>query len=124
MSDNRAFWWMIPARLLGRLRTPLWSAADADREALGRLPVVVVGVVLPLIAIALAVVPSLIHALATRPFSLAEVDFFRIRVDDVYTESIVFMAGGLILGTISPALGAFFVAIFIPLAIRLYRKLN
>ena len=108
----RAMWWMVPARLIGRIRPLLGRATDADRISLARFPFVVVAVVLPLAVILLALVPSVIHALSSRPLSSTEVDYFRIRVDDVYTESIVFMAGALLLGVLSPALGVLLVIAF------------
>ena len=56
------------------------------------------GLVLPLAAIALALVPSILHAMTKVPLSLAEVDYLRIRMDDVYTESLLFMAAATLLG--------------------------
>lgn len=107
-----SLWWMVPAWIAGRVRPDLRRATDADAFTFGRYDPRLVGAALPLIAIVLALVPSVIHATGTRPFSVAQVDYFRIRVDNVYTESIPFMAGSLILGLLSPALGAFLVLVF------------
>jgi len=107
-----SLWWMAPAWVVGRVRPALASATKADAMVLGRGNGRLVGWVLPLGAIVLALVPSVLHAITYLPRSQAELDFLRIRMDDVYTESLLFMAIAAALGVLSPALGAFLVLIF------------
>ena len=103
---------MVPGWLIGRIRPSLARAADADAIALGHRNPIVVGLALPLAVIVVALVPSIIHATTTTPLSIAQVDLLRIRMDDVYTESLLFMAAAVLIGILSPALGAFFVLVF------------
>ena len=109
---ERSLWWMVPAWLIGRFRPTLARATDADAIALGHRNRAIVGLVLPLAAVVLALVPSILHATTKVPLSLAEVDLLRIRMDDVYTESLAFMAAATLFGIFSPALGAFLVLVF------------
>jgi hypothetical protein len=93
----------------------LWSAAHADVWAFERLPRAWVDIWFPVAIVVLALVPSLFHMLGPGQLTLYQVDFTRLRVDDVYTESFVFMAGALLVGTLSPAFGALLVFIFVVL---------
>lgn len=105
-------WWMRPAQLVGRVRPALGASVDADAHALAALPPMGVTTVLPALAVALCLVPSVVHALAGTGPTLAEVDWTRLWFVDVFTESFPFMAGALLLGIVSPALGAFVVLVF------------
>lgn len=105
-------WWMWPARFIGRVRPALGASVDADANALGAVPPAVRTIVLPAVAVVLVAIPSVVHALAGTGPTLAEVDWTRLWFVDAFTESFPFMAGALILGIISPALGAFLVAAF------------
>jgi hypothetical protein len=107
-----SLWWMLPARLIGRIRPVLASATAADARVLGTRDGRLVGLALPLGVIVLALIPSILHATTYLPRSQAEVDLLRIRMDDTYTESLLFMAIAVVLGTLSPALGAFLVLVF------------
>lgn len=109
---QRSLWWMVPGWLIGRIRPSLARATDADAIALGHRKPIVVGLVLPLAAIVVALVPSIIHATTKTALSIAQVDYLRIRIDDVYTESLLFMAAAILIGILSPSLGAFFVLAF------------
>lgn len=109
---QRSLWWMVPGWLIGRIRPSLARATDADAIAFGHRNPIVLGLVLPLAVILVALVPSIIHATSKTALSLAQVDYLRIRIDDVYTESLLFMAAAVLIGILSPALGAFFVLVF------------
>lgn len=109
----RVPWWSRPARFIGHYRPILWSAAHADVWAFERLPRAWVDIWFPLAIVVLALVPSLFHLLGPGQLTLYQIDFTRLRVDDVYTESFVFMAGALLVGALSPALGAFLVFVFV-----------
>jgi hypothetical protein len=105
-------WWMRPALLIGRLRPALGASVDADANAFRSLPSAASTILLPALAVVLVVVPSIVHALAGTGPTAAEADWTRLWFVDVYTESFPFMAGALVLGIVSPALGAFLVLVF------------
>lgn len=105
-------WWMVPAWLIGWVRPNLARATDVDALALGHRNRVVVGVLLPAVAIVVALVPSIFHALMTAYPVVPEVDYLRIKLEYVYTESLLLMAAAVLMGVFSPALGALFVLSF------------
>lgn len=115
MSDAEVMrwpWWMAPARLIGRFRPALLAAARADAIVLGRLPRVATAVALPLMVFVLAGVVSATHAFAQLQDPSTQIDWLRFHVDDVFTESPVFILGAIIMGIFSPALGVLLVAVF------------
>ena len=107
-----ALWWMVPAWLIGWIRPNLARATDVDALALAHRNRLVVGVLLPGVAIVIALVPSIFHALMTAYPVVPEVDYLRIKLEYVYTESLLLMAAAVLLGVFSPSLGALFVLAF------------
>lgn len=105
-------WWAAPARLVGRFRPRIAAAAAADSAALRGLPAVFTAVGLPLIVIILAGVVSVTHATAVGVHASTHVDWLRLQVDDVFTESPVFLLAAIAVGAFSPTLGVFLVAVF------------
>lgn len=105
-------WWMAVARLVGRLHPRLTAAGSADARAFRRLPRWVVLVGMPLGVVVLALAVSAFHASSNILHSAPQVDWLRLRIDDVYTESPPFLLAAIALGVLSPALGAFLVVAF------------
>jgi hypothetical protein len=105
-------WWMAPARLVGRVRPRVRAAAAADATALQRLPTLAVSVALPLLVVLLAGVVSATHATSQILHVSPQVDWFRFLIDDVFTESPLFLLAAVVAGAFSPALGVFLVVVF------------
>jgi hypothetical protein len=105
-------WWMAPARLAGRLRPAILSAAAADAVAARRLPRLAVILVPPILVFILCAVVSLSNAYGVGSHPQPKVDWLRFTIDSVYTESAPFLLIVIALGTLSPSLGAFIVALF------------
>lgn len=103
---------MAPARLVGRLRPGVLAAASADAAALRALPKVAVAVGLPLLVVILAGLVSVTHATSTIGHVSPQIDWLRFQIDDVFTESPLFLVAAVAIGAFSPALGVFLVAVF------------
>lgn len=110
---NRGWpWWMAPARIVGRFHGGLRAASAADATGLRSLPRAVVVVGLPLLVIVMAAVVSLLHATSVSNHTTLQIDWFRIQVDDLFTESPPFLILAVAIGAFSPALGVFLVCVF------------
>ena len=105
-------WWMAPARLVGRFRPGVRAAAAADAAALRGLPKVAVVVGLPLLVLVLAGIVSASHATSQVAHVSPQVDWLRFQIDDVFTESPLFILCAIAIGAFSPALAVFLVAVF------------
>lgn len=101
-------WWMVPSRVVGRFHTGVRAAAAADAAALRGLPKVAVAVGLPLLVVVLVGIVSASHAFFYSP----QVDWLRFQIDDVFTESPLFILCAIAIGAFSPALAVFLVAVF------------
>jgi hypothetical protein len=105
-------WWMTPARLVGRFRPSLRAATAADTVAFQRLPRAVVDIGLPLLLIVVVGVVTFAHATSVYPHPSVKIDWLRVGIDDVFTESPVFLFVAIALGVLSPALGILLVLLF------------
>jgi hypothetical protein len=103
---------MAPARVVGRFHGGLRAASAADATGLRSLPRAVVVVGLPLLIIVMAAVVSLLHATSVINHTTIQIDWFRIQVDDLFTESPPFLILAVAVGAFSPALGVFLVCVF------------
>ena len=105
-------WWMLPARLMGRADRRVLASAAADAMVLSRLPKIVTAAALPLLVVVLAGLVSALHATSVGSHSSAEVRWLNFSIDNVFTESPVFILAAIAIGVFSPALGVFLVVVF------------
>ena len=105
-------WWMAPARLVGRIRPALLSAAESDARAFSRLPMILVALIPPLVVIAFSLVLSISNASTVASHASPHVDWLRFGADAAYTESPPFLLMAVVVGALSPALGVFLVGFF------------
>ncbi|MEX0667801.1 MAG: hypothetical protein WD313_05675, partial [Acidimicrobiia bacterium] len=104
--------WQRPAVLVARWHRGLESFIEVDRIMLAKIRVP--GVAILTFILVVTVVPSFFHAIAQ--FGDVNVQTLtRIALRNVFTESMPFMAAGLLLGMLAPTAGAGLVAAFIPL---------
>jgi hypothetical protein len=96
-------WWTLPARLLDRVRPGLAERAADDAAWLARFPGV--AVLLPALVAAIPLVFAGLRAFDTTQVNQVVYTF---RIQDVYTESIPYMAIGAVIGMAAPALGILF----------------
>lgn len=99
--------WAIPARLVGVLHGGLRAAIRGDVALLERLPVA--AWVLPVVAIAVPAVFSLLHLVIPHADPRNTNSPFILAWADVYTESLLYMVGALAIGLLAPSLGVLFV---------------
>ncbi|MGH9199415.1 MAG: hypothetical protein ACRD1T_27255, partial [Acidimicrobiia bacterium] len=98
--------WSWPARLVSRLHPGLRESLAEDIPSLDRIPLPLVHLFLPGLAIAVVAIGSLIHLLAPIGLSVeGHGQIFPLGWATVFTESRLFMGFALLLGLISPALG-------------------
>lgn len=103
---------LVPARLLGRFKAELAASADLDEARFAGSRIYPV---LAVTAVAYPIVASIAHALGSATFGVADLSFaIRPTFDVVYAESLTFILAGIGLALISPALGALFMAVFVP----------
>ncbi|MEP7082653.1 MAG: hypothetical protein ABI841_06715 [Chloroflexota bacterium] len=87
------------------------ASAAADAAALRGMPKAAVAVGLPLLVVVLAGVVSATHATSAGQVS-PHVDWLRFQIDDVFTESPLFLLAAIAIGVFSPALGVLLVVVF------------
>ncbi|HEX7472377.1 MAG TPA: hypothetical protein VF323_04790, partial [Candidatus Limnocylindrales bacterium] len=105
-------WWMVPARLVGRIRPTLRAAAMADAIELRRLPRILVELAPPILVFVLCAVVSISNASTVNSNPQPHIDWLRLTTDAVWTESALFLLIIVALGAFSPGLGVFLVAVF------------
>lgn len=107
--DARGTWWLAVLRFAGRFRPGLAATAAADEAVLGRLLTRrAVTIILPLAVVFAAALFAGLHAISDGGRSLEQVDWLRLNIDHVFTESPVFLLFAVVAGAASPALGALF----------------
>lgn len=107
-SNPKPYMWMAPAMALGRLRPGLRAAAAADSARLRELPAWYGRLALPLVAIAVPLLLSILHAL--RPIGdygtvYADPSAWTFLIWTTFTESVSFIAIVAAIGMASPAAG-------------------
>jgi hypothetical protein len=102
--------WMRPAWWLGRLRPGLRAATIADADRLRELPALLGSLLIPALAVGLPVLLAIGHA-TTLPNTAPPPtpDPTLLVIFDVFTESLPFMLGALVIGVLAPAAGVLLV---------------